>query len=152
MTDHHTEIDLLDQDIKDALSRANAPSHLNPVLTEDDLVSFTGAIGSTEVLEEQLVAWTEATAWQLRSVAYGGVSSGCFPIDYLIPDDLPATMQIEWPDGSYGTVTYTDYNCTHDVWDGYEVTHDNSGLTVTQAAVTRDGAGNITNMPALTVA
>ena len=59
---------------------------------------------------------------------------------------------VEWPDGSAGTYTATDYNTTHEVYDGYTISHTASGKTVTQAAVTRNADGAITLKPLLTVA
>ena len=59
---------------------------------------------------------------------------------------------VKWPDSSTGTFTATDYNATHEVYDGYTITHTDSGKTVTQAAVTRNAEGATTNKPALTVA
>lgn len=62
------------------------------------------------------------------------------------------TMTVKWPDTSAGTYVATDFNATHEVYDGYTIIHVDSGLTVTQAAVTRNSDGAITNKPALTVA
>ena len=62
------------------------------------------------------------------------------------------TMTVKWPDGSDGIYTATDYNATHEVYDGYTITHVTGGLTVTQSAVTRNADGAIINKPALTVA
>ena len=59
---------------------------------------------------------------------------------------------LKWPDGSGGTFTATDYNATFGCYDGWTKSHTVSGKTVTQAAVTRNGIGAITNKPALTVA
>ena len=62
------------------------------------------------------------------------------------------SMTVKWPDTSAGVYTATDYNATHEVYDGYNITHTDSTQTVTQAAVTRNAEGAITNKPALTVA
>lgn len=62
------------------------------------------------------------------------------------------SMTVLWPDTSVGVYTATSYNATHEVYDGFTITHINSSKTVTQAAVTRDADGAITNKPALTVA
>lgn len=62
------------------------------------------------------------------------------------------TMTVVWPDDSPGVYTATDYNATHEVYDGFTITHTASGQTVTQAAVTRNTDGAIINKPILTVA
>lgn len=62
------------------------------------------------------------------------------------------SMTIRWPDGSGGTYTATDYNATHEVYDGFTITHTASGQTVTQAAVTRNTDGAIVTKPYLTIA
>jgi len=62
------------------------------------------------------------------------------------------SMTATWPDSSSGAYTATDYNATHEVYDGYTITHVDSSKTVTQSAVTRNAEGAITNKPALTVA
>lgn len=61
------------------------------------------------------------------------------------------SMTVKWPDGGSGVYTSTDYNATHEVYDGYNVTHAERSKTVTQAAVTRNADGAITIKPALTV-
>lgn len=66
-------------------------------------------------------------------------------------DGLVTTATVTWPDGSAGTLTATNYNATHGVYDGYTITHTASGKTVTQAAVTRDSNGAATVKPALVV-
>ena len=69
-------------------------------------------------------------------------------------EGLTTSSTLKWPDASGGTYTATDYNATHELYDGWTMTHTVSGKTVTQAAVTRngDGIGAITNKPELTVA
>lgn len=62
------------------------------------------------------------------------------------------TMTVKWPDGSNGTYVATDYNATHEVYDGYSIIHIDTALVVTQAAVTRNADGAIINKPVLTVA
>lgn len=62
------------------------------------------------------------------------------------------TMTVKWPDESSGNYTATDYNATHEVYDGFFVTHADSGKTVTQSAVTRNAEGAVIIKPALSVA
>ena len=59
---------------------------------------------------------------------------------------------LKWPDASTGTFTATDYNATHELYDGWTMSHTASGKTVTQAAVTRNSEGIVTTKPVLTVA
>jgi len=70
----------------------------------------------------------------------------------LDADGRVTSSDLVWPDGSIGTFTATDWNATHEVYDGWTKSHTDSGKTVTQAAVTRRADGAITNKPALTVA
>jgi hypothetical protein len=86
-----------------------------------------------------LRAWTEGEAFQATSVTRDS-------------DGVPTSAVLLWPDGSAGTFTLTTKNSTWLAVDAYTVTHTDSGLTVTQAAVTRDSLGAITTKPALTVA
>jgi hypothetical protein len=61
------------------------------------------------------------------------------------------TMTVKWPDESDGVYTATSYNVTHEVYDGYNITHTDSSKIITQTAVTRNSEGAITNKPALTI-
>ena len=70
----------------------------------------------------------------------------------LDSEGLTTSSTMKWPDESAGTFTATDYNATHELYDGWTMSHTDSGKTVTQAAVTRDSEGIVTNKPALTVA
>lgn len=93
-------------------------------------------------LDEMILAlegWAESEAYEATSVIRD--SNG-----------VVTTATVKWPDGSDGTFTTVTKNSTWLVVDAYTITHTNSGKTVTQAAVTRDSAGNITTKPALTVA
>lgn len=67
-------------------------------------------------------------------------------------DAVPVSGVVVWFDGSAGTLTVTDVDATHLTVDGYTVTHDVSGKTVTQAAVTRDQFGTIIAFPQKTIA
>lgn len=90
-------------------------------------------------LNDQLVSWTAGKNYEplvITRDSEGRVTS----------------MTVLWPDDSTGVYTATDYNATHEVYDGFTISHIVSGLTVTQAAVTRDVEGAISNKPALTVA
>lgn len=67
-------------------------------------------------------------------------------------DGRITSSTVKWPDAATGLYTSTNYNATHEVYDGFTITHSSSALTVTQSAVTRNTDGAITNKPALTVA
>lgn len=58
---------------------------------------------------------------------------------------------VRWPDGSGGTFTALNYNATHELYDGYSVTHTNSGGTFTQPAITRDADGLEISRPAMII-
>lgn len=91
------------------------------------------------ILADELIKWTQGKNWE--------------PINITYDSELRITSaSVLWPDGSTGTYTATDFNVTHEVYDGYTITHTNSGLTVTQSAVTRGSDGEITYKPQLTVA
>lgn len=87
---------------------------------------------------------------------------GVFPTDYgtsFVYDTTHTwsvdTAVIEWPDGSAGVYTVTSRSANAfalGLPDAYTATHTDSGLTVTQAAVTRNTAGNVTVKPTLVIA
>lgn len=91
-------------------------------------------------LDQQLVAWTEARAYAMTTIAYHGTY-----------DHAVSVATVLWPDGSTGTLTGTVFNPAFGTTDAYSVTHDDSGLTVAQPVVTRNGAGLVTVKPPLTV-
>lgn len=89
--------------------------------------------------DDELIKWTAGKNYELINItrdAEGRVTSA----------------SAIWPDGSTGTYTATNYNATHEVYDGYTISHTDSGKTVTQAAVTRNSEGAIITKPQLTVA
>lgn len=75
-----------------------------------------------------------------------------FLVRVLDAEGQTTSSTLKWPDGSAGTYTATDWNATHETYDGWTKSHTVSGKVVTQAAVTRRADGAITNKPALTVA
>ena len=98
-----------------------------------------GLIGGSDVSPQTLVAWTEAEAYEPTSVTRN--SNG-----------VATSAVVKWPDGSEGAFTATTINDTWGTIDAYVITHADSGLSVTQAAVTRDPTtGAVTTKPALTV-
>lgn len=105
---------------------------------------YTGIVGlqgGASVSNAQLVAWTEAEAYQVNAVTYSGTYT-----------NTVQSATVVWPDGSTGTFTATTINATYEAIDAYTITHATSGKTVTQAAVTRNGDGNVTVKPVLTIA
>lgn len=67
-------------------------------------------------------------------------------------DGVITTATVKWPDGSAGTFTTTTKNTTWGAIDAYTITHTDSGLTITQSAVTRNANGEVTAKPAITIA
>lgn len=102
----------------------------------DELDAF---IGGTTIEDQTLIEWAEAEAYEMTSITWDS--------DFVV-----SSATVQWPDGSAGTFTRTTKNTTWLAIDAYTVTHTNSGKTVTQSAVTRDGDGNVFTKPALTVA
>ena len=116
---------------------ANASTVETPIAALDQAI--TNLHGGAAVTNDILKAWAEAEAYELTAItrdAYG----------------VPTTATVKWPDGSAGTFTTVTENTTWLAVDGYTISHTASGKTVTQADVTRDGNGNVTVKPALTVA
>lgn len=124
-----------------ALEAARDPAADNPVATAKDLYAFVGGTGPTLTQEELLKAWVNGGAFQFLVPTYHGTYT-----------DLIIGGTVQWPDGSAGTFTATSVNATWRLVDAFTVSHTDSGLTVTQAAVTRSADGQITTQPALTVA
>jgi len=89
--------------------------------------------------DQQLIEWAGGKDVEMLSRTLNG-------------DGLTTSATLKWPDGSGGDFTATDYNATHELYDGWTKSHTASGKTVTQAAVTRNADGIVTNKPALTVA
>ncbi len=93
---------------------------------------------ATGTTDEDLLAWTEGEAYQATSIIYDS-------------DGVLSSASVTWPDGSSGTLTVTAKNSTWLAVDAYQITHNDSGKTITQSAVTRDSNGAVTSKPALTI-
>lgn len=64
----------------------------------------------------------------------------------------PISAAISWPDGTPGVYAGTPSTTFAGAVDAYYVTYAATPLlTITQPAVTRDGGGNLTNRPAMTI-
>lgn len=71
----------------------------------------------------------------------------------LDANGVVTSSPVTWPNGSTGVFTATTVNATYKCVDAYTITYVNGGTkTVTQPAVTRNGSGEVTARPALTVA
>jgi len=95
--------------------------------------------GDDMTVDQRLAEWAQGKDYQPLTINYdigGNVTDA----------------SVKWPDDAVGTLTMTDWNATHGIWDGYNITHSTSGKTVTQPAVTRNAGGDITIKPALIIA
>ena len=101
--------------------------------------NFTELYDTVPANEERLAEWAQGKDYEPLVITRDS-------------EGRATTFTVKWPDGSAGTYVATDFNATHEVYDGYTIIHVDSGLTVTQSAVTRNSDGAITNKPALTVA
>jgi hypothetical protein len=98
---------------------------------------FASLIGSDQ--NQRLVEWAQGKDYEPLSITRD--SEGRITL-----------MSVSWPDSSSGFYNATDYNATHEVYDGFTITHADSGKTVTQSAVTRNAEGAVITKPNLTVA
>lgn len=99
--------------------------------------NFTELYGE-HILDERLVEWAQGKDYEPLVITRDS-------------EGRVTTMTVKWPDASAGTYVATDYNATHEVYDGYTIVHTDSASQVVQAAVTRNAEGAITNKPALTI-
>ena len=120
-----------------ALATANRTSLVAAI---NELRGQTVSWGAN-VTSGQLKAWTESGAYEITAVTYHGTYT-----------NVVSSGTVKWPDASAGVFTVTTINASWEAIDAYTITHTVSGLTVTQAAVTRNSDGNVTVKPALTVA
>ena len=66
-------------------------------------------------------------------------------------DQVLTSATVVWFDGSAGALTVTEIDADLLLPMAYQVTHADSGKTVTQPTITRDADGNITVKPVRTV-
>jgi hypothetical protein len=121
---------LVDADIPAAVARD----------AEVSAAILAGAPGGSTVSNQVLIAWAEAGAYELTAITYHDTYT-----------TIIASATVKWPDGSAGTLTVTAQNTTYLKETAYTITHTTSGKTVTQAAVTLNGDGNVTVKPALVI-
>lgn len=129
-TDYHTAIS--------TGAAANAATFNTPLAALDAAVGDWG--GGANITDEVLKGWAVAGAFKMTSKTP----------DTTYPN-VVASATVVWPDGSAGTFTATSINGEWEAVDAYTITHTDSGLTVTQSAVTRDANGVATTEPALSV-
>lgn len=91
-----------------------------------------------KVDEVLLVGWTQGKDYEPRTVTRDS-------------EGRVTSMTVKWPDDSLGVYTATDYNSTHEVYDGYTITHADDSKVVTQSAVTRNSEGMVIIKPAITI-
>ncbi len=135
----NTPLGLLDAALGDldalaTTEKASAVAAINEL--NADLAAVAGGATATDA---RLKEWVSGEDYEITAATYDS-------------DGVPTTATVKWPDGSAGTFTTTTKNRTWLAVDAYTISHTASGKTVTQATVTRDGNGQVTVKPALTVA
>jgi len=109
------------------------------VFTDREVVYVPIYIGDDMTVDQKLAEWTQGKDYQPLSISYD-------------VDGNVTSASVKWPDDAVGTLTMTDWDATHETWNGYNITHSTSAKTVTQPAVTRNAEGAITVKPALIIA
>lgn len=97
--------------------------------------------------------------WRLSDPPYSDrrllemAGAGAFQILDPVPDgnDIIATAPVLWPDGSPGVFTVLVANASFAAIDSWRVTHQLSGKTITQPAMSRSATGFPTSIPALQI-
>ena len=117
------------------VSRATAAEGANATAAA---AAQTTANAAVPLLTYGLRAWALSGAYALSSVSRDA-------------NGVLASATVTWPDGATGSFV-TDQASVFGV-SAYHVTHVAGGttITLTQAAITRDSLGSVTDMPALTV-
>jgi|SRR5690625_268703 len=88
--------------------------------------------------DQRLREWTEAESYEVLSVTRDA-------------DGVATSASVKWPDGSGGTFTTTHKSETWTTISAYMISHESSGKTVIQEAVTWDNDGNMSVKPELEV-
>ena len=122
-----------------SIGSITTPSLTSAALIATNVIyqSSTGTL--TNNLKNMLIAWSAAKAYQAIA-----------PV--LDQHNTMTSSVVLWPDGTYGAFTSTNYNSTWFLVDGYTLTYTNAGETISQATVSRNSFGYVTNQPALTIA
>ena len=101
----------------------------------DVVAAYVSTGGTTD---GTLIEWTQGKDYEPLIITRDG-------------EGRVTTMTVKWPDESDGVYTATNYNATHEVYDGFTITHVDSSQTITQAAVTRNVEGAVIIKPELSV-
>jgi len=107
----------------------------NAAIFNSPLAELDAAIGTKD---QKLIGWVEGECYEMTTITWDA-------------DGVIVYAGVKWPDGAVGTFTTVTKNTTWLAIDAYTITHATLGKTVTQSLVTRDGDGNITVKPILTV-
>ena len=113
---------------------------------------LNGVLGNTP-LEASRLNFRDAVL--LSTLLQFGADPSALWTDTVTRDanGCPTSATVTWPDGTAGVYSGTASTTFPATVDAYTITYSSSPtLTVTQAAVTRDANGKITNRPALTIA
>src|SRR5690625_3913285 len=126
------------QAAEDAAANADtAAARANSVSDQVEAIADALADGPLAA-DQRLREWTEAESYEVTSINRDA-------------DVVVTTATVSWPDGGLGTFITTTKNDDLLPVDDYTTSYTESGKTVTQAEVTRDGDGNVLSKPSLTV-
>ena len=120
-------------------------SNLGDLLANDPdgIVALTAQIaaisGGSDVLDATLITWAGSLSTWTTNTTYDA-------------DGIVNAAILRWPDGSAGAFTVTEADADLGLIKAWTATHDQSGKTVTQAAITFGAGGDEVNKPPLTVA
>lgn len=108
-----------------------------------DLAIYRGTSGNWD---QVTLAQSDSSILALAASSAYSITSGATYVDGVL-----TSATVTWADGSSGVYTATSINSEFGTVDAYTVTHVNAGVTVTQAAVTRNADGQVTAQPSLTI-
>lgn len=110
------------------------------ITNNPDDVTLEAKTGDTIGMKEDLtlLEWVKGENYQVLSITRDSLG-------------VISSATCKFPDGSNGNLTMTNYNSLWLAYDGFNVTHTNSGKTVTQNSVTRDSFGSIITIPQLVI-
>jgi hypothetical protein len=142
------------------LTTAGKSQHLRKAFTipegttDMDLLKIIDGPAAVPVLSPAAVVTSvNGVTGAVTAVPFGQLAANPYQL-FVGPVTLDAagaatSAAVVWPDGTEGTYTGTPSGTFAGAIDSYTITYGET--TYTQPAVTRDGAGNITNRPAITV-
>lgn len=117
-------------------------------------VFYSGAfpVNTNQLVTKAYVDWKFSTVSNNSEVNLRGwVESGAVKMTAPVYSSTGALISspVYWPDTSAGTFTVTYWNSAAASVDGFVVTHNNTGTTITQPRVTRNSIGLVTINPLL---